>query len=74
MNVTPAIPSIGSRSIATIVAAGPSRSRSTCDQLPGDDPKSTAVMPGRSSLSRSASSISLNAARDRKPHLFASWT
>ena len=46
-------------------AVGPSRSRSTCDQLPGAAPRSTTRHPGRSSWSFSASSISLNAARER---------
>jgi hypothetical protein len=64
-NFTPASPSIGSTSTATMVAVGPSRSRSTCDQLPGAAPRSTAWRPGRNSLSFSASSISLNAARER---------
>ena len=37
----------------------------TCDQLPGAAPRSTTVIPSRSSRSLSRISSSLNAARDR---------
>jgi hypothetical protein len=52
----------------------PAFSRSTCVQLPGAAPKSAMRIPGRSSLSFAASSISLNAARDLYPSLVASLT
>ena len=42
----------GGSTIATMCPARPTRSCSTCDQLPGALPRSTTVMPGRSRRSR----------------------
>ena len=45
--------------------AAPTLAAATCDQPPGAAPRSTTVMPGRSSFSFWSSSRSLKAARER---------
>ncbi|CFN83343.1 Uncharacterised protein [Bordetella pertussis] len=70
MNSTPATGSMGSRSSAMMrpstTPPGPARrSRATCDQLPGAEPRSTTTSPRRISFSASRISSSLKAARAR---------
>ena len=59
MNSTPAIVSMGRISEAITRPEWPTSATATWDQPPGALPRSSTVMPGRISLSRSCSSSSL---------------
>src|SRR6185312_14282437 len=71
---TPAMLCIGRISSANTLPLSPSRLRTSCDQLPGAAPRSTTLMPGFSSRSRSISSSSLYTARERRPSAWAFLT